>query len=80
MMHIQDAFHPDGISFESGDELDETETDPRSSPTKDQLGKDLYKIIRNILFLFLKQVVRVQGNLFLPQRLQLKLLRQEKYF
>ncbi len=49
-MHIQDAFHSDGIPFESGDEFDETETSPRSSreridknnsPTKDQFGNYL---------------------------------------
>lgn len=42
MMHIQDAFHEDGISFESGDELEERESDPRSSPTQDQLGNNSY--------------------------------------
>ncbi|CAF2365014.1 unnamed protein product [Rotaria sp. Silwood2] len=30
-MRIQDTFHPDGISYESGDELSETESDLRSS-------------------------------------------------
>ncbi|CAF1125720.1 unnamed protein product [Rotaria sordida] len=30
-MRIQDKFHPDGISYESGDELSETESDLRSS-------------------------------------------------
>ena len=30
-MRIQDKFHPDGISYESGDELSENETDLRSS-------------------------------------------------
>jgi len=40
-MHIQDAFHPDGISYES-DEFDDAESDPRSSPTKDQLGNEIY--------------------------------------
>ncbi len=47
-MHIQDTFHPDGISYGSGDEYDDTENDPRSSPTKDQLGNDLQKTIREI--------------------------------
>ncbi|CAF0820528.1 unnamed protein product [Adineta steineri] len=49
-MRIQDAFHSDGLSYESGDELSETENDLRSSqerldrnppppsPTKDQSG------------------------------------------
>jgi hypothetical protein len=51
-MRIQDTFHPDGISYESGDELSETESDLRSSqerlngsrsfspPSKDPLGKN----------------------------------------
>lgn len=30
-MRIQDNFHPDGISYESGDELSESESDYRSS-------------------------------------------------
>jgi hypothetical protein len=30
-MHIQDAFHQDGISYESGDEFSDTDSDPRSS-------------------------------------------------
>ena len=30
-LRIQDQFHPDGISYESGDEGSETETDSRSS-------------------------------------------------
>ncbi|CAF0787281.1 unnamed protein product [Adineta steineri] len=30
-MRIQDTFHPDGISYESGDEFSETESDLRSS-------------------------------------------------
>ena len=49
-MRIQDTFHPDGISYESGDELSETESDHRSSqerlnngsfssPSKDSFGK-----------------------------------------
>jgi len=50
-MRIQDTFHPDGISYESGDELSETESDlrssqerlngtgPISSPSKDPFGK-----------------------------------------
>lgn len=33
-MRIQDTFHPDGISYESGDELSETESDLRSSQEK----------------------------------------------
>ncbi len=33
-MHIQDAFHPDGISNESGDEFDETDSGSRSSQEK----------------------------------------------
>ncbi|CAF3093603.1 unnamed protein product [Rotaria socialis] len=49
-MRIQDTFHPDGISYESGDELSETESDlrssteilnasgPFSSPAKDAFG------------------------------------------
>ncbi len=51
-MRIQDTFHQDGISYESGDELSETESDLRSSqerlngsrsfspPSKDPLGKN----------------------------------------
>jgi hypothetical protein len=51
-MRIQDTFHPDGISYESGDELSETESDIRSSqemlngngsfssPSKDPFGKN----------------------------------------
>jgi hypothetical protein len=53
-MRIQDTFHPDGISYESGDELSETESDHRSSqerlngngslsassPSKDPFGKN----------------------------------------
>jgi len=50
-MRIQDTFHPDGISYESGDELSETESELRSSqerlddngsyssPTKDAFSK-----------------------------------------
>lgn len=30
-MRIQDTLHPDGISYESGDELSESESDYRSS-------------------------------------------------
>ncbi len=30
-MHIQDAFHQDGISYGSGDEFSDTDSDPRSS-------------------------------------------------
>jgi hypothetical protein len=54
-MHIQDAFHPDGISYESGDEYEETENDLRlsgekldgsnSSSPKDQLGNNYTKNI-----------------------------------
>jgi len=50
-MRIQDTFHPDGISYESGDEFSESESDHRSSqerlngngsfssPSKDPFGK-----------------------------------------
>lgn len=56
-MRIQDTFHPDGISYESGDELSETESELRSSqerlngngslssPSKDPFGK---KKLKNI--------------------------------
>jgi hypothetical protein len=56
-MHIQDAFHPDGISNESGDEFDETDSGSRSpqekldgnqssspSPVQDQHGNYSLKI------------------------------------
>lgn len=33
-MRIQDKFHPDGISYESGDEFSETESELRSSQEK----------------------------------------------
>ena len=33
-MRIQDTFHPDGISYDSGDELSESESDYRSSQEK----------------------------------------------
>ncbi len=62
-MHIQDTFHSDGLSYESGDELSETESDFRSSeekldrknssPTKDQLGNYCHTIYRNIFYVFL---------------------------
>lgn len=54
-MRIQDTFHPDGISYESGDELSETESDLRSSQerlngsgsvspsSKDAFGTNKYK-------------------------------------
>ncbi len=54
-MHIQDTFHPDGLSYESGDDSSETESNPRSSlekpnekispsssPSKNQSGKIIY--------------------------------------
>ena len=57
-MRIQDTFHQDGISYESGDELSETESELRSSqealndngtyssPSKDAFGKKIFiKII-----------------------------------
>ena len=65
-MRIQDTFHPDGISYESGDELSETESDHRSSQEKlndnrstSPLSKDIFgnksiKIFQNnrIFYLF----------------------------
>lgn len=48
-MHIQDAFHPDGISYDSPDESSDTDSDSRSSqeildknnsPTKDESGRN----------------------------------------
>ena len=34
-MHIQDAFHPDGISYGSAEDFSDTDSDPRSSQEKD---------------------------------------------
>ena len=48
-MHIQDAFHPDGISYDSPDDFSDTDSDPRSSddkfdkndsPPKDEFGNN----------------------------------------
>jgi len=69
-MHIQDTFHSDGLSYESGDELSETESDFRSSqetlnhknasPTKDQLGNYCYTICRNIFYVFFVKKLIIQ--------------------
>ena len=68
-MRIQDTIQSDGISYESGDELSETDSDSRSSqekldwnnsslssPTKDQYGNYSHQICKTILigFFFLK--------------------------
>ncbi len=56
-MRIQDTFHQDGISYESGDELSETESDLRSSqealndtgayssPSKEAFSKKIFIMI-----------------------------------
>lgn len=61
-MRIQDKFHPDGISYESGDELSETESDVRSSqeklngnsafspPSRESLGKSQPEKEFNLVF------------------------------
>jgi hypothetical protein len=61
-MRIQDTFHPDGISYESGDELSETESELRSSqealndsgayssPAKDAFGMKKLIMINCIVF------------------------------
>jgi hypothetical protein len=53
-MHIQDAFHPDGISYDSPDDFSDTDSDPKSSDekfdkndsvTKDESGKNCKPLV-----------------------------------
>jgi hypothetical protein len=55
-MHILDAFHPDGISYGSGDDFSDTDSDSRSSqekddkdnpPIEDKLGKYLDRYLNS---------------------------------
>ena len=60
-MHIQDAFHPDGISYDSPEEFSDTDSDPRSSqeildknnsPAKEESGKNELERFSSIAILF----------------------------
>jgi hypothetical protein len=64
-MRIQDTFHPDGLSYESGDDSSETESNPRSSieklndttslsssPNKNHSGKIIYIKYAKTIFEF----------------------------
>lgn len=65
-MHIQDAFHPDGLSFDSGDDLDDAESSgpgPRRgrsntidsfySPSPSSSSSSSPDLIRNFIDIFL---------------------------
>lgn len=80
-MRIQDNAHPDGISYESGDEFSETESDLRSSQEKlngngvhPSPSKDLSGMTKSdgmsfeYIFFFLKLLYRDRRNILLLVR------------
>jgi hypothetical protein len=67
-MHIQDAFHPDGISYGSGEDFSDTDSDPRSSQEKydkdspqieDKFRKYLQKGFHHIGFVFSSSFLKI---------------------
>jgi hypothetical protein len=84
-MRIQDTFHPDGLSYESGDELSETESDLRSSheklnsngsfspPSKDPFGKNKYRKSYLNNYFLLKPIVLHLKNILLVSHLHISI-------